>query len=452
MTDAFALAERLAAHGQGHLLDHARTLDPAQRDAFNSRLAAIDWAELQHTQAPPTTGAIARSRVIDNSERSRRSTELRNAGEAAYRSGHVAVLMVAGGQGTRLGSDAPKGCLSIEPHSGKSIYQLQAEKVLSLSRRASKAVPFLVMTGPTTDVETRQFFAAHGNFGLADGQVWFFCQGMVPSIDLDGRALLAGPGRLLENPDGHGGCHTALVNSGCLQRLIDAGVRHLVYIQVDNILAVVDDPLLVGLAVSDHADVISKVLEKAHPDERVGHLVNVGGKDCIVEYTELTPEQTRQRHPDGELVYRWGSPALHCWSVDFLARLAKRGFVLPLHRSKKPLKACAEGKPQETTGWKNERFIFDLLPEADTSLGLAIERRVEFAPVKNAKGDDSPASAIQLSSNLYVDWLKQAGVRVELPTGARIEISPLFAATAEQFQARWDKRVAAVTGDYYLEA
>jgi UDP-N-acetylglucosamine/UDP-N-acetylgalactosamine diphosphorylase len=450
-TDPFALAEDLQRRGQGHLLEHARGLDPGQREAFLARLAAIDWAELAAPCAPPPDSAVAASRVVDPAERARRAAELTARGEACYRAGGAAVLMVAGGQGTRLGSSAPKGCFAVAPHSGKSIYQLQAEKVLALSRRVGKAVPFLVMTSPATDGETREFFAAHGDFGLAAGQVRFFSQGTVPSIDRDGRAILAGPGRLLENPDGHGGCHTALVASGQLARLQADGVRQIVYIQVDNILAPVDDPLLVGLAEAEGAEVISKVLEKAHPDEKLGHLVRVGGRDRIVEYTELTPEQTRRRFPDGQLIYRWGSPAMHNWSVAFLAGLAARGFKLPLHRSQKPLKAWVGGKPAEVVGWKNERFIFDLIPEAAVSLGLVIGRGAEFAPVKNAQGDDSPASAVALASDLYAGWLREAGVRVELPASARIEISPLFAATREQFLARWDRRLAAVTGDYYLE-
>jgi UDP-N-acetylglucosamine/UDP-N-acetylgalactosamine diphosphorylase len=448
MTDAFALAETLARHGQSHLLEHAKTLDAATQQAFLKRLGDIDWAEMAHPAEAIAVDRVSRSQVLDQAERARRTAELSAIGEDCLKAGQVAVLMVAGGQGTRLGSSAPKGCFTIAPHSGKSIYQLQAEKVLSLSRRVGRAVPFLVMTSPATDTETRQFFAAHGNFGLAAGQARFFSQGTVPSLDQQGRALLAAPGKLLENPDGHGGCHTALVASGNLAQLAREGVRHIVYIQVDNILAPVDDAVLVGLAESAQADVVSKVLEKAHPDEKLGHLVKVAGRDRIVEYTELTPEQTRLKYPEGDVIYRWGSPAMHCWSVPFLDRLAKRGYKLPLHRSKKPLKSW----PTETTGWKSERFMFDLVPEAERSVGVVIERGSEFAPVKNAQGDDSPATAVQLASDMYAAWLRKAGVRVELPAKALIEISPLFAATEAQFLAAWDRRVATITGDYYLEA
>ncbi|MFW5829705.1 MAG: UTP--glucose-1-phosphate uridylyltransferase, partial [Planctomycetota bacterium] len=299
--------------------------------------------------------------------------------------------------------------------------------------------------------ETRDFFAANDDFGLEPGQVLFFSQGTVPSIDESGTVLRAGPCQLLENPDGHGGCHTALVQTGTLAELASRGVEQLVYIQVDNILAPVDDPELVGVAIAEAADVVTKVFEKADPDEKLGHLVKVGGRDRIIEYTELSPEQTRLTYDDGELIYRWGSPAMHCWSIAFFQRLAERDFKLPLHRSKKPLKAWRDGEITEVLGWKNERFIFDLLPEAETSVGLVGDRAREFAPVKNASGVDSAESAKQIASDLYAEWLQAAGVDVRLPDGALIEISPLYAATKEQFLQNWDGRVQQVTGDYYLE-
>lgn len=456
MIDHYALAEQLRAVGQEHVLAGVESLDEASRSAFLARLAAIDWEELAAPEPPAAaTGAVGASRVIDLQERARRQQELTPLGEAAYRDGRVAVLMVAGGQGTRLGFSGPKGCFSIAPHSHKSIYQLQAQKVLSLSRRLGRPVPFLIMTSPMTDAETREFFAAHGLFGLAPDQVRFFAQGTVPSLSRDGKALLERPGKLLENPDGHGGCFTALVRSGALARLVADGIQHLAYIQVDNILAPVDDPVMVGLAVAERTDVITKVLEKASPDEKVGHLVRIGSgaaaRDWIVEYTELTAAQTRERGADGQLRYRWGSPAIHCWSVAFLERLARAQYRLPLHRSAKPLKAWRDGAITEVPGWKNERFIFDLVPQAERSLGLEIRRSEEFAPVKNATGVDSAESAVRLASDLYASWLRAVGVEVALPPTARIEISPLFAATQAQLRARWDGRVQRVQGDYYLE-
>jgi UDP-N-acetylglucosamine/UDP-N-acetylgalactosamine diphosphorylase len=450
--DAAALPALLARHGQPHLLEGLDELEAEVRREFLERLAHVDWAELDEPLRPPDPGETEPSRVATLDELGRRREELSNAGEEAYAAGRVAVLMVAGGQGTRLGFAGPKGCFPLAPHSGKTIYQLQAEKILSVSRRTGRGVPFLVMTSPATDRETREFFAAHGNFGVSQEQIAFLSQGTVPSLDRDGRALLAEPGRLLENPDGHGGAFAALVASGHLDRLRAGGITHLVYLQVDNVLAPVDDPLLVGLAELEAADVVTKVLEKVDPDEKVGHLVRVGGRDRIVEYTELTPELVRSRAADGKLIYRWGSPALHCWSIAFLASLADRGYRLPLHRSPKPLLAWVDGEAREVEGWKYERFIFDLLPLAETSVGMEVDREAEFAPVKNADGADSPATAVELATRQYVGWLRAAGVEVSLPPGARIEIGPLLGATREQFLANWDGLVSAVTGDCYLEA
>lgn len=389
--------------------------------------------------------------VLTLAERSGRAAALASAGEDAYRRGCVGVLMVAGGEGTRLGFAGPKGCFPLAQHSGKSIYQLQAEKVVSLSRRVERAVPLLVLTSPATDPETRAFFEQNARFGLAEDQLRIFVQGTVPSVDLEGRPLLAAPGTPLESPDGHGGALSALAGSGQLERLRSEGVEQLVYVQVDNVLAPVDDPELVGLAVAEQADLVTKVLEKAHPDERVGHLVRIAGRDHVVEYTELSPEQTRAAGPDGEPVLRWGAPAMHAFSVEFLARLVESGFKLPLHRSAKPLRAWVDGAVRDVRGWKYERFIFDLLPEAERSVALEIDRAAEFAPVKNADGVDSPATAVELLSAEHARWLEAAGVRVDLPPGARVEISALYAATRAQFLARWDRRVAEVTGDYYLE-
>ena len=452
MSDAaFELSERLHSCGQGHLLNGLDDLEPAVKEAFLSRLQEVDWEELSQPVDHSIEGSVSSSRVVDGDERGERGAEFTKIGEEAYAQGKVAILMVAGGMGSRLGFSGPKGCFEVGAHSGKSIYQIQAEKVYDASRRTGRAIPFLVMTSPVTDAETRDYFAANGNFGLEDDQVRFFSQGTVPSLDADGKALLAGPGTLLENPDGHGGCFTALVASGQCARLKEEGVEFIVYIQVDNILVPVDDPLLVGLAECESADVITKVLPKAHPDEKVGHLVRVGEADHIIEYTELTPEQCRETGPDGSLIYRWGSPAMHCWRVSFLSNLAETGFKPALHRSSKPLKVWQDGAMTQVQGWKSERFIFDLIPQAKTSVGLFIDRNDEFAPVKNAEGTDSPASARQLMSNCHQQWLEDAGVEVALSEGQLIEISPRFAGSQVSFQERWDKRLERIEGDYYLE-
>ena len=443
-----ATMRALEQAGQAHLLDGLDQLDAAVRRRFLARLAEVDWEELAHPAEPPPLDGVEPAEIVTLEQRSAREAALRDAGEEAYLGGRVATLMVAGGEGTRLGFPGPKGSYRLAPLSGKSLYQLHAEKVSSLARRVGREVPLLVMTSPATDSETRAFFDQQARFGLGEEQLRFFTQGTIPSTDSEGRALFAGPGELAESPDGHGGVFTALLASGNLERLLSDGVEWIVYLQVDNVLAPVDDSVLVGLAALERADVVTKVLEKVHPDERVGHLVRAGGRDRIVEYTELTPAQTRVSGPDGLPIYRWGSPALHAWSTAFFARLGERGYRPPLHRSAKPVRAWLDGEVREVDGFKHERFVFDLIAEAERSVGLEIDRDAEFAPLKNAEGDDSPATASELLRKQHVSWLEAAGVEV---AAARVEISPLFAATREQFLDRWDGRLDRVDGDLYLE-
>ncbi len=388
-----ALHDRLRRFGQGHLVAHLQTLAADERDALAARLGAIDWAELATPSGHADHAAIEQAEVIALTDRAGLADSCEAAGAKAYAEGRVAALVVAGGQGTRLGFSGPKGCYPIDPAGGRTIFHLLAEGVADVSTRTGHPMPWLVMTSPHTDAPTRSFFAAQADFGLAAGQVRFFSQGTVPSVDEDGRALLAGPAALLENPDGHGGCFEALVGSGELQRLRDEGIDWLVYLQVDNVLGQAHDPFLVGLAELRRADAITKVLAKAHPDERVGHLVRQSGHDRIVEYTELSAQDVRRKGPDGAYIYRWGNTAMHCWRIGYLAALADRDHHLPLHRSRKPLKAWKNGEISEVTGFKSERFIFDLLAAADVSLGLEVARADEFSPVKNAEGTDSPATA-----------------------------------------------------------
>jgi UDP-N-acetylglucosamine/UDP-N-acetylgalactosamine diphosphorylase len=431
--------------GQQHLTTALQSLPQAQQAAFAARLQQIDWQEMRSIARQ----SVDQPRVITKEERTKRQTELTAIGDAAYKAGKVGALMVAGGMGTRLGYNGPKGCFPVG-YSRKTIYQLQAEKVLALSQRLGIAVPFLIMTSPATDTETRAFFAAKNNFGLKAEQIHYFQQGTVPSLSMDGKALLEAPGKLLENPDGHGGCFQALVDSGLLAKIRSQGVEHLVHMQVDNLLTPADDPILIGTQITEKTDIVTKVLTKAHPDEKLGHLVTIDGRDSIVEYTEVTPEQCRELAPDGKPVYRWGSPAMFCWSTAFLARLAQTGAKLPLHRSKKPLKAWIDGKIATVSGWKCERFIFDLLPMG-SNCGLEIERVEEFAPVKNAMGDDSPESARALLTGRAKRWLEAAGVNVDLPPGACLEISFLMGSTPQEFAKNWKQKEEKVRGSFVIE-
>lgn len=439
------LVERLHRHGQQHVLAGWDTLPPPERDALIRDLAAIDFAELDTlfrnrndaVEALPTPDRLA-PMPVEAGDSLGQSALAR--GEAALRNGEVAVLLVAGGQGSRLGFDKPKGMYPVGPVSGASLFQIHAEKVFALSRKSGKPVPFLVMTSPATHADTVAFFAEHLNFGLADGQVTFFQQGTMPALDREtGKLLLESPGKLFLSPNGHGGTLTALADTGLLADLKARGVRHVFYFQVDNPLVSIADPAFVGRHIETGSDASSKVVFKERPEEKVGVLALVDGKCGIVEYSDLPKELATEREPSGELRYRAGNPAIHVFSVGFLERVTTGAGRLGFHvaRKKVPHWNPTTGEqvsPTSENALKFELFVFDALPLAGKWLAVSVRREDEFAPLKNADGADSPATCRELQIARAVRWLAATGVSV--PAGVPVEVSPRFALTASELAAK----------------
>jgi UDP-N-acetylglucosamine/UDP-N-acetylgalactosamine diphosphorylase len=383
------LDARLRQFGHGHLL----ACEPTP--AFAAQLAAVDFAELADLFARRgETAAPADLQPIPVTEASAFTAADREAGEAALRRGEVAALVVAGGQGSRLGFDKPKGLFPVGP-AGESLFQLFAEQVRDLGARYGPPVPLLVMTSPATDADTRAFFAENRDFGLAPGQVRFFTQGTMPAVDLvTGKLLLEAPGRLALSPNGHGGTLTALADSGQLARLDADGVRHAFYFQVDNPLVRIAEPGFVGRHTLSGSEASTKVVRKEQPGERVGVLALVDGRCGIVEYSDLPRELADRRTPDGRLAFDAGNTAMHLFAVSFLRAVTTGAGRLPYHLARKrvPYYDPATGTavtPAAENALKFERFVFDALPAADRFLVVAVGRD-EFAPLKNAAGPDSP--------------------------------------------------------------
>ena len=304
--------------GPPKLLDQCATIDLEQlRQLYARRNAQISAAAERIEPVP-----VAQLDPSDHTTRRR--------GEELLQCGEMAALVVAGGQGTRLGFDHPKGMFAIGTVSGKSLFQLLAEKVLALSRRYGKAMPFLVMTSPATDAETRAFFEEHRHFGLPADAVFFFRQGTMPGLDrATGKLLLESPGRLFTSPNGHGGTLLALADSGLLDRLRQQGIRQVFYFQVDNPFVKVADPLFLGHHVAADAEVSSKIVPKEGPTDKVGNLVLVDGRCAIIEYSDLPDALARQTDEHGRLRIWAGSPAIHIFSVDFLSRVTQGPLTLP---------------------------------------------------------------------------------------------------------------------------
>ena len=442
------LRRRLEQFGQDHVLGGWRRLTVDQRRYFIDQLEKLDLDELQRLHAErQVRGSIPElSRLAPLPQPEETAAELerfRQLGDEALRSGAVAFLVVAGGQGTRLGFDHPKGMFPIGPVSGKSLYQLHSEKVLALRRRYRSGLPLLVMTSPATHDETVQFFREHDQFGLGE-TVRFFCQGTMPALDFDsGKLLMESPAALSLSPNGHGGILAALRDARMLDFLREQGARTIYYFQVDNPLTDLGDAVFIGRHVAHRAEASTKVLPKKHPKEKMGNLVLVDGRCTIIEYSDLPDDWTSLKDDQGRLFFWGGNTAIHLFDVDFLRRMSEESDSIPWHLAKKKVPFLGPDgqvvEPKTENALKFEKFIFDVLPLAERWTVAATERDREFAPLKNATGDDSIDTARAALIDLAGTWLEQAGAIVARDAHGKavpVEISPLFALDAAEIKAK----------------
>ena len=432
--------KRLAACGQEHVLEYWKGLSKAERSALLAQVAAIDPKSVKACAAALKGGVAA---AVDTSRGlAPKVAELKGAararavaaGEHELKAGRVAALLVAGGQGSRLGYDGPKGCYSIGPVTGAPLFHFHARKILARSRRYGRPIPFYVMTSEANNAATVECFRANGYFGLDPKDVFFFTQGMWPGMTKDGKIILDAPGHVFMSPDGHGGLLAALKRSGALDDMKRRGIKSVFFFQVDNPLVEIADPAFVGYHVLERSEYSLKLCAKRDPFEKVGMPMLVGGRYRMVEYTEMTKEQCL-RKKGGKLYYLYGSPAIHVFDRAFLAREAAKS--MPLHLAFKKIPCVVGGKvvkPAEPNGYKFEKFIFDILPNARRAAFLAFDQKDEFSPVKNAEGNDSPATC---RADLRAKWAKMlAAAGVKVPESMPLEIDPAYALDAADLVRR----------------
>jgi UDP-N-acetylglucosamine/UDP-N-acetylgalactosamine diphosphorylase len=406
-----------------------------------------------------------------------------SAGLAAIACGKVAALILAGGQGTRLGFDRPKGEYDVRLPGHKCLFQLQVERLRRLKTLAaayaarsgggaassisvaaaasgeegSVSLPLYVMTSPMTDADTRAFFAEHGNFGLPSSDVMFFSQGTLPCLTPVGKIMLETGWRVAEAPDGNGGIYRALHLSGVIADMKRRGVVGTHVFAVDNAVVRAADPAFLGFCLGAGADVGSKACPKAGPHERVGVLCLRDGAYTVVEYSEMDAATAELRDAaTGELAFNAGNICIHYYSTSFLeTECSPAALPKVYHMAKKaiPFADPATGRtltkealaPLGNTGVKLESFIFDVFPRAKAMAVLEIDRDAEFTPVKNAPGakDDSPDTARAMIAALHARWLAAAGARVQPAAGAAatggaaslVEVSPLVSYGGEGLAA-----------------
>lgn len=366
----------------------------------------------------------------------------------------VAVVLMAGGQGTRLGSSAPKGCYNIDLPSQKSLFQIQAERIFRLQELAKKVhdvksavIPWYVMTSGPTRQPTAKFFEENSYFGLEKGNVIIFEQGVLPCVSNDGKILLDSKYQVSVAPDGNGGIYKALVTSPAMTDMRKRGIQHVHAYCVDNCLVRVADPVFVGFAASKDADIATKVVRKRSANEPVGLIVLKDGRPDVVEYSEIdkdTAEAKDGTHAD-LLKFRAANIVNHYYSYRFLESIPRWAHLLPHHIARKKIPHVDLGtgekvKPEKPNGIKLEQFVFDVFPrlELDRFACLEVRREDEFSPLKNAKGtgeddpDTSRADILQQGRR----FVEAAGATVESETADKtgVEVSPLISYAGEDLE------------------
>lgn len=435
------LIKQFFSRGQGHLFEHWNTLSEEERKTLFEELKSVDFALLSELQSLATSGqkihdTFEPAPYISLKEGTDEYLNARTVGEAHIRKGKVAVFVVAGGQGSRLGYEGPKGCFSLGEVSGKSLFQIHAEKIVKYSRKYGVSIPWLIMTSNANHSATVEFLRQNRNFGIPDSDLYVFSQGMLPSLDLEGKLVLENPTKLFKNPDGHGGSLTALKSSGVLAKLIGRGIETISYFQVDNPLVKIVDPVFIGVHILHNAEVSSKGIPKTGPDEKIGVFVRYpDGRMGVVEYSDLPEKLAQETDGDGKLKFLMGSPAIHLFQCTFIEEITSGGTIhLPFHVARKKLKVWKHGNVSEIEGLKFEKFVFDALPLAKKSIVFEMRREEEFAPVKNLTGVDSVESSRKMMSDLYKEWLRKKGIAIP-PAVEVVEISPLLAVEADDLPA-----------------
>jgi len=448
------LEVKLIERGQGHVLDWLRQLDAKPRRRLLDQLNELNLKKLDTFRnligAPPAgisfsdvEGAPVERVPLTPKEKAY-EWHIKKLGNRILQADRVAVLTVAGGHGTRLvGYDHPKGMYPISPIRGASLFQLFAEQIQAARRRYDCSVPWLIMTSETNDCETRQYFQDMDYFGLGRRTVRFFVQNSNPILDSQGRLLRCEPDRLLVGPDGHGGVFEALREGDLIPFLREGGWDIISYFQVDNPLVTAIDPRFLGHHLNYDADFSLKVIPKRSPGEKLGVVVLRAGRPHVIEYIEMPEDVASERLPSGLLRFLYGSIAIHIISVPFIERVAAEDDVLPWHMAKRQYEIINEdgekvmSQPGECL--KFERFVFDALELSHACEFVEVRREMEFAPVKQAQGQNSPATARRLLQRQWIEWLQQAGAEVETPKDLSeplVEISPLYAASPEELRAK----------------
>lgn len=392
----------LEEKGQSHLLAFYDELSDCEKENLLKQISNIDWSVvdvLAHKDEIKNRGKFEPLGALEKEEIEQNKDKYVQAGIEALKAGKVAAVLLAGGQGTRLGLDKPKGMLNVGVNKTLYLFEAHVKYLLSIKEQCGTTVPFYIMTSDINYNDTVNFFEENDYFGYDKNKVKFFIQDMAPATDFNGKIYLKSKSELALSPNGNGGWFLSMVKAGLVEDMKKQGIEYLSAFSVDNVLQKINDPAFVGAAVLSDADVTAKVVRKADEREKVGVLCLEDGRPSIVEYYEITDEMAQLRDKNGRLAYDFGVILNYLFKLDKLVEITENDSMM-LHIVEKKIPYIDENgnevKPEEPNGYKYEKLILDMISLMDNCLSYEVYREREFAPIKNMHGVDSLDSAREL--------------------------------------------------------
>ncbi|MBO6215054.1 MAG: UDPGP type 1 family protein [Lachnospiraceae bacterium] len=399
MTEA-EIRKLLADKGQEHVLRYWEELDESEKETLKAQIEEIDWDVIAKVgEKERAAGSkIEPLATLTLSDIEKRYDEYREKGLEAIRKGRIGAVLLAGGMGTRLGSDRPKGELNVGINRELSIFNCLINNLREVTGEAGVSIPLFVMTSEKNDIETREYFKKNNYFDYPAGDVYFFVQQMAPAVDYDGKLLMEEPGRLATSPNGNGGWFASLKRAGLLDTVHQRGIDYINIFAVDNVLQRIADPVFIGATIDAGADCGSKVVMKNDPYEKVGVMCLEDGRPSIVEYYDLSDDMANEVDDKGNFTYGAGVILNYLFLVSRLEEIVD--VALPVHVVEKKI-PYIDGdkkliKPEEPNGYKFESLAVDMIRLMEGCVPFEVVREKEFAPIKNLHGIDSLDSAREL--------------------------------------------------------